>query len=43
MRIDFYIVGDKIYFGEMTFTSQGGYMDYLSKEYSLELGSMINL
>ena len=43
VRIDFYIVGDKIYFGEMTFTSQGGYMDYLSKEYSLELGSMINL
>lgn len=43
VRVDFYIVNNKIYFGEMTFTSQGGYMDYISREYSLKMGSLINI
>ncbi len=43
VRVDFYISNNKIYFGEMTFTSQGGYMDYISKKYSLEMGSLIKI
>ena len=43
VRVDFYIVNNKIYFGEMTFTSQGGYMDYISRDYSLEMGQLINI
>lgn len=43
VRIDFYIVKGRIYFGEMTFTSQGGYMDYISREYSLKMGELVKL
>lgn len=43
VRVDFYIVKNKLYFGEMTFTSQGGYMDYISRNYSLEMGQLVNL
>lgn len=32
-RIDLYEVNNKVYFGEITMTSQGGYMDYLSQEF----------
>ena len=31
-RIDMYVCGEKIYFGEITMTSQGGFMDYLTPE-----------
>ena len=43
VRVDFYIVNNKIYFGEMTFTSQGGYMDYISRKYSLEMGKLVRM
>lgn len=43
VRVDFYIVNNKIYFGEMTFTSLGGYMDYISPEYLLEMGRLVTL
>ena len=43
VRVDFYIVDDKIYFGEMTFTSQGGYMNYISRDYSLRMGNLVDL
>lgn len=43
VRIDFYIIKGKVYFGEMTFTSQGGFMDYLSREFSLEMGRKVSL
>lgn len=43
VRVDFYIVGDKIYFGEMTFTSEGGYDGDVTKEFCLEMGSKITL
>lgn len=32
-RIDLYEVNGKVYFGEITMTSQGGYMDYYTKEF----------
>lgn len=38
VRVDFYIVNNKLYFGEMTFTSYGGYMNYFTKEMLIEMG-----
>lgn len=43
VRIDFYDIDGKLYFGEMTFTSQGGYMNYLSHKELLRMGQLINL
>ncbi|MBR2203660.1 MAG: hypothetical protein IJ914_05665 [Prevotella sp.] len=43
VRVDFYIIKNKIYFGEMTFTSQGGYMDYISRELSYNMGQLVKL
>lgn len=40
-RVDLYNIDGCIYFGELTMTSQGGFMDYFTKEYLLELGSRI--
>ena len=37
-RVDLYDIDGKIYFGEMTMTSQGGYMNYFSKEFLQEMG-----
>lgn len=38
VRVDMYDIDGKIYFGEMTFTSQGGYMNYYSPEFLLTMG-----
>lgn len=43
VRVDLYNIGGIIYFGEMTFTSLGGLMDYYSDEFQTLAGSMINL
>jgi len=43
VRVDFYIVCGHIYFGEMTFTSNGGYDSDITREFSLEMGSHITL
>lgn len=43
VRVDFYITNDKIYFGEMTFTSEGGYDGDVTKEFCLEMGEKITL
>lgn len=43
VRVDFYIVNNKIYFGEMTFTSLGGYMNYITPRYLLEMGKLVTL
>lgn len=43
VRVDLYEVDNKVYFGELTFTSAGGFMTYYTKDYLLELGSQINL
>lgn len=39
-RIDMYIVNEHIYFGEITLTSQGGYMDYLTQEFLDKMGEL---
>ena len=43
LRVDLYNIDGNIYFGEMTFTSQGGGMDYFTPEYLKYLGGKINI
>lgn len=43
VRIDLYNINGKIYFGEMTFTSLGGMMNYYTNDFQLKAGSMIHL
>lgn len=43
VRVDFYEVDGKVYFGEMTFTSAGGCQDYYSPEFLREIGNKIKL
>ncbi len=43
VRVDFYIVDNKLYFGEMTFTSAGGYMDFYTQSFLDEMGQQISL
>lgn len=38
VRVDLYDIDGRIYFGEMTFTSQGGYMNYYTPEFLLAMG-----
>ena len=42
VRVDLYVVHNKVYFGEMTFTPGGNYTLF-SKEYALELGQKLDL
>ncbi len=39
VRMDFFVAEGRLYFGEMTFASYGGKMDFYTKEYLEELGS----
>lgn len=43
MRVDFYIIQDRIVFGEITMTPQGGYLDYLSSEGIQKMGALVTL
>jgi hypothetical protein len=43
VRVDFYIVRDKIYFGEITLYTAGGFQKMIPEEMDLKLGQMINL
>lgn len=43
LRVDLYEVDRKIYFGELTFTSQSGCMDYFTQEYLNLMGSKVKL
>lgn len=43
LRVDLYNVNGKVYFGELTFTSQGGFMDFYTPEFNLELGSKFDI
>ena len=42
-RVDFYIVRDKIYFGEITFTSGAGFDRFSSYDFDLMLGNYLKL
>lgn len=39
VRVDFYNIDGRIYFGEMTFTSYFGFMDYYTKDTLLDMGN----
>lgn len=43
VRVDLYNIGGKIYFGEMTFTSLGGLMNYFTEEFLIKAGDLIDL
>lgn len=43
VRIDFYEVGDRVYFGEMTFFHWSGFMPYEPEEWDYKFGEWINL
>ena len=43
LRCDLYEVNGKVYFGEMTFTSLGGFMDFYTQEFLDMAGGMIDL
>lgn len=42
-RIDFYIVDGRLYFGEITFTSNNGRITHYSNDYLIELGDQVKL
>lgn len=43
VRVDFYIINEKIVFGEMTLTPHGGNINYISEDVQKELGELIDL
>ena len=43
VRVDLYNINGKVYFGEMTFTTHGGTIDYLTPEQLMKMGKMIDL
>lgn len=43
LRVDLYNIDGKIYFGELTFTSQGGFMDYFTPEFNKMLGEKFSI
>lgn len=43
VRVDLYNQAGKIYFGEMTLTGNGGYMDFYTQEFLDEMGDCISL
>ena len=43
VRVDLYNINGKIFFGEMTFTSLGGMMNFYTPEFLLEMGAKVNL
>lgn len=43
VRVDFYLVGERIYFGELTFFPAGGAPDFIPSEYDRIVGDMWKL
>lgn len=43
LRVDLYNIDGKIYFGELTFTSQGGLMDFYSQDFLHHLGEKADI
>lgn len=43
LRVDLYNIEGKIYFGELTFTSQGGMMDFYTPEFLYKIGKDVKL
>lgn len=43
VRVDFYSIGDRIYFGELTFTPSAGFVKFEPKEFDFEMGGWLEL
>ncbi|WP_405277287.1 ATP-grasp fold amidoligase family protein [Methanobrevibacter sp.] len=43
VRVDFYLMNDRVYFGELTFSSYSGRMEYYTDEFLEKLGQLIEL
>ena len=43
VRVDLYTVGEKVYFGELTFHPEGGFGKFTPPEADLEIGNMLIL
>ncbi len=43
LRVDFYEINNKIYFGELTFFPGGGFEEFTPEEWDYKLGEMIDL
>lgn len=43
VRIDLYNVNGKVYFGETTFTSLGGMMNFYTADFLLEMGNLVDV
>jgi len=43
VRVDFYSIGEEIYFGEMTFFHGSGFERILPEEFNVEMGKWIKL
>ncbi len=43
VRVDFYIVKDQLYFGEMTFTSGAGFSVFSPYDFDLEMGNQFDI
>lgn len=43
VRVDFYVIDEKIYIGELTFTPQGGFINYITEEGLKDLGDKLVL
>lgn len=43
VRLDLYNINGQVYFGEMTFTSQGGMMNNLTPDFLKKMGDMVDL
>lgn len=43
VRVDLYQIGEKIYFGELTFTPDGGMLSYYTKDFDYKMGQMLHI
>ena len=43
LRVDFYLVGEEIYFGELTFLPSAGYAPYVPVSYDRQLGDLLDV
>lgn len=43
VRVDWYEVGDRLYFGELTFFDASGYQEFVPEEINYQMGSLITI
>lgn len=43
VRIDFYVINDVPYIGEMTFTPQGGFINYITQDGLKYMGDALKI